>query len=1010
MTGPVMRLHEGGRIDRTRRLGFSFNGRKLHGYAGDTLASALLANGVHLVGRSFKYHRPRGILSAGVEEPSALIQLGDAADRTDPNMRATQVELFEGLSARSQNAWPVVEADVGVINDVLSPFFPAGFYYKTFMGPGKAWMQYERVIRSAAGLGRSPSEPDPDIYDQKWMTVDVLVVGGGAAGLAAARAAGQAGARVMLVDEQAELGGWLLSESPDRLIDGQPAADWLRETVAAVQSMPEVTVLPRTTAFGYYTQNFVGALERVSDHLPPGSARPGVPRQRLWKIRAREVVLAAGAIERHLAFPDNDRPGIMLAGAGRAYLGRYAVKVGDRVLVFANNDSAYQSASALAAANVQVMGVVDTRPAPGAGAMAAMADAGIPVWSGHTVVGTRGRSQVREARAMRLTPDGKSVVPGAEVVVACDALLMSGGWTPSTHLFSHARGTVRFDDEIGAFVPDRAPSAQAVQVVGAANGVFSLGGALSEGGLAGARAARQAGFDGPDPVAPAVDDPAEAPARHLWLLPSAQSDKPGRVFVDYQNDVAAKDLKLALREGYVSVEHVKRYTTTGMGTDQGKIGNVTALGIVADTLNLSIPSIGATTYRPPYSPVTFGAIAGRTVGSLYDPIRRTPMHVWHQANGAAFENVGQWKRAWYYPRAGEEMHDAVNREVKAAREALGIFDGSTLGKIDIQGPDAAEFLNRVYTNAWLKLGVGRCRYGLMLGEDGMVMDDGVTSRLGDNHFHMTTTTGGAAAVMAWLENWLQTEWPELKVYLTSVTEQWAVISLCGQKARDVLDGLVEGIDLSAEAFPHMSVRAGRICGVPLRLFRISFTGELGFEINVPASHGLDVWQAVMKAGEAHGITPYGTETMHVLRAEKGFIIVGQETDGTVTPQDLGMDWIVSKKKDFIGRRSLSRSDTAREGRKQLVGLLTQDPAVLLEEGAHLIGTDTISAPPVPMLGHVTSSYHSPNVGRSIALAMLKDGRNRMGQTLYVAMPDNRTIPVSVVKPVFFDPEGTRQNG
>ncbi len=585
---------------------------------------------------------------------------------------------------------------------------------------------------------------------------------------------------------------------------------------------------------------------------------------------------------------------------------------------------------------------------------------------------------------------------------------MSGGWNPAVHLLSQSRGTVKFDEEIASFVPDR--SFQPERSAGACNGTFDTKGCLAEGFAAGAEAAKAAGFAARKPRAAKVEEDEEAPSRAIWLLPSDRPPERIKAFVDPQNDVTAKDLKLAIGEGYRSVEHVKRYTTTGMGTDQGKTGNVNALGIVAGALGQTIPQVGVTTFRPPYTPVTFGAIAGRGVKDLYAPVRKTPMHGWHEENGAAFENVGQWKRPWYYPRGGETMEDAVNREVAAVRQSVGIFDATTLGKIDIQGRDAAEFLNRIYTNAWSKLGVGRCRYGLMLGEDGMVMDDGVTTRLGENHFHMTTTTGGAAPVMSWLEEWHQTEWPELKLHMTSVTDQWAVIAVAGPRSRELVSGLAEGIDFQGEAFPHMAMREGRVAGASARVFRISFSGEMGYEVNVPASHGLAVWRAIAEAGKAFGVTPYGTETMHVLRAEKGFIIVGQETDGTITPADLQMDWIVSRKKpDFIGNRSLTRRDMQRDDRKQLVGLLTADPSVRLEEGAHLIGTETEPPPPVPMLGHVTSSYHSPSLGRSIALALVKGGASRTGETLYVAMP-GRTIPVEVANPVFYDPEGARLHG
>ena len=1009
MSGQPFRLPEGGDVDRTKPVGFTFNGTRYQGYEGDTLASALLANGVHLVGRGFKYHRPRGIVSAGAEEPNALVQLGDDAGRTDPNMRATQVALHEGLVACSQNCWPLVETDVGAVADVLSPLFPAGFYYKTFMWPAGLWRSYEAVIRRAAGLGKSPRAHDPDRYDHCHAHCDVLVVGSGPAGLSAAMAAAKSGARVILAEEQEEFGGALLSEPADGIaIGGKSARQWRDDAIATLAAAGDVRLLPRTTCFGYYHGNYLAMLERVTDHLPVGSAAPGTPRQRLWKVRARQVVLATGAIERPLIFAENDRPGIMLAGAVRTYLNRYGVRAGSRAVIVTNNDSAYRTALDLRSQGVSIAAIVDLRPEPtGALALRAAAE-GLEILAGYSILGTEGRKRVRRVWVAPMSADGGTVDTTGRRVLDCDLVAVSGGWNPAVHLLSQSRGTVRYEDGIASFVPDR--SFQPERSAGACNGAFGTADCLAQGWAAGVEAAKAAGFTARKPRAAKVEEPEEAPARQIWLLPSDRAPERVKAFVDQQNDVTAKDLKLAIGEGYRSVEHVKRYTTTGMGTDQGKTGNVSALGIVAGALGQTIPEIGVTTFRPPYTPVTFGAIAGRGVKELYAPVRKTAMHRWHEENGAVFENVGQWKRPWYYPQAGESMDDAVDREVAAVRRSVGIFDATTLGKIDIQGRDAAEFLNRIYTNAWSKLGVGRCRYGLMLGEDGMVMDDGVTTRLGENHFHMTTTTGGAANVMGWLEEWAQTEWPELKVHMTSVTDQWAVIAVAGPKSRDLVSGLAEGIDFDGEAFPHMSMREGRIAGAPARVFRISFSGEMGFEVNVPASHGMAVWRAIAETGKAYDATPYGTETMHVLRAEKGFIIVGQETDGTITPSDLQMDWIVSRKKpDFIGSRSLTRRDMQRDDRKQLVGLLTDDPKERLDEGAHLIATEIEPPAPVPMLGHVTSSYHSPSLGRSIALALVRGGAARTGERLYVAMP-GRTIPVAVTSPVFYDPEGARLHG
>ena len=995
------RLPDGGRVDRAAEVAFSFNGRRYFGHKGDTLASALLANGVHLVGRSFKYHRPRGIFGSGSEEPNALVQLG-AGPRTDPNMRATTVELFEGLRATSQNCWPSLRFDLRGINDRFSALLPAGFYYKTFMRPARLWMFYEKHIRKAAGLGRAPDGCDPDRYEQTHAHCDVLVIGAGPAGLAAAQAAGAAGARVILADEQAELGGSLLSE-PGRQIqvgDGTPA-DWLGATLAGLAGMDEVTLLPRTTAFGYYADNFVGLLERVGDHLPGDD---GMLRQRLWKVRAKQVILATGAIERSLVFAENDRPGIMLAGAARTYVNRYGVAPGSRTVVFTNNDSAYAAALDMAAAGVGVEAVVDLRNQVEGDWPRLAREAGIPVMQGHTITGTRGRHRVSAVSVMRLNDAGDGVA-GDVRQLKCDSVAMSGGWSPAVHLFSQARGALTFDEQEGTFRPGEAM--QAVRSVGACDDAARLADCLSAGVEAGRSAALDVGCDGAQIAAPVVGEPALGPMQPAWRAPS---DRKGvRMFVDFQNDATAKDLDLAVREGYHSIEHVKRYTTTGMGTDQGKTGNVNALAIVAQQLGAEIPAVGVTTFRAPYTPVTFGAITGSHVRGLFDPVRRTPMHDWHVEQGAKFEDVGQWKRAWYYPRGEETMRQAVDREVKAARDGVGILDYSTLGKIDIRGPDAAEFLNRVYTNGWKKLGVGRCRYGVMLRDDGMVMDDGVTTRLGENHFLMTTTTGNAASVLSWLEEWLQTEWPDLKVYCTSVTEQYATVSICGPKARDLLAGLAPDMTLDPQNFRHMSMQEGTVAGIAARVLRVSFTGEVGFEINVPSRYGRALWDALIAEGELHGITPYGTEAMHVLRAEKGFFIAGQESDGTVTPLDLGMDWIVNwTKGDFIGRRSLSRSDTVRDDRKQLVGLFTSDPETVLDEGTQIVAT-VKDKPPMDMIGHVTSSYYSPNLGRSIAMAMIQGGRGRKGETLYAPMPD-KVIEVTVTDPIFFDPDGQRLNG
>jgi sarcosine oxidase subunit alpha len=1006
MTSAPFRTAKGGRIDRNRRISFTFNGRRYDGVAGDTLASALLANGVRLVGRSFKYHRPRGIFSAGAEEPNALVQLERGA-YSEPNLRATQVELYEGLTASSQNAWPSVEFDVGAINGVFSKLFVAGFYYKTFMHPKSFWMRvYEPLIRRAAGLGRAPQEPDRDVYDKMHAHCDVLVVGAGPAGLMAALEAAKSGARVILADEQPEFGGSLLGGTD--MIDGRPAAEWVARVKDELAAFPEVRLLPRITVTGYYDQNYLIMAERKTDHLPRGAALGSV-RQRLWKVRAARVVLAGGAHERPLVFADNDRPGIMLAGAARTYANRYGVLPGRNAIVFTNNDSAYEAAIDLKRAGAKIAAIVDLRSGVGGTAAIAAREMGIRILSRSAIVGVRGTHKVTAVDVAPITADGETLA-GPATAIRCDLVAMSGGWNPAVHLFSQSGGKLRYDETRAIFVPDR--SVQAEASAGACNGAFTLADCLAEGAAAGRAAAGAAGFDLAEPVPlPATIASETAPIRPLWIVPGRKPLGHGSAkhFVDFQNDATAADVMLASREGYQSVEHLKRYTTIGMGTDQGKTSNVNALAILSKSLALPVPEVGTTTFRPPYTPVTYGTLAGREVGELADVARGTAMHSWHVEQGTAFEDVGQWKRPWYFPKPGESMHDAVRRECRAVRNAVGVLDATTLGKIDIQGPDAAEFLNRIYTNAWAKLDVGACRYGLMCKEDGMVMDDGVTSRLGPNHFLMTTTTGGAARVLAWLEDYLQTEWPDLRVYLTSVTEHWATAQIAGPKARDLVAELAPGLDMSSEAFPFMTFKDAVAAGIPARIFRISFTGEASYEINVPSYQGLHLWREVMRLGAKYGITPFGTETMHVLRAEKGFIIVGQETDGTVTPYDLGMAWIVAKKKgDFVGKRSFTREDTVRENRKQLVGLLTENPAEILPEGAQ-ITAESGGTPPIPMLGHVTSSYYSETLGRSIALALISAGRQRMDGTVYAPL-GARTVACKVVNPVFYDPEGARLHG
>ncbi len=948
------RLPTGGRVDRSRPVRFSFDGVSYTGFAGDTLASALLANGVMLFGRSFKYHRPRGLLAAGSEEPNALVSVDRGPGRFTPNLRATNVEVHEGLKAVSQNRWPSLKTDFGAINDRLGMFFPAGFYNKTFMWPRSFWDKlYEPAIRKIAGLGDAPTEDDPDQYAATHAHCDLLIIGAGPAGIDAALEAAGTNRRVTVIDEQDEAGGSALAD---------PSLwQWLERSMKALNDAPNVTILTRTTAFGYYHDNFIGAVQRLTDHLPDDG---DAPREKLWRIRAGEVILAQGAIERPLVFAGNDTPGVMLSSAAKTFANRYGVAVGKSVALMATHDSGWHDVFALAKAGVGIAAIIDVRDTVDADLLKQAADLRITVKLSHSVIGVSGRYGVKTIEIAH--NDGTGIRS-----IACDALLMAGGWTPSVHLWSHSKGTLKWCDDIGAYVPDQ-PN-ENVRCVGACAGACNFGqGAVID------------------------------------VLPTPMDQSRIKAFVDFQNDVTAKDIKLAVREGFRSIEHIKRYTTNGMATDQGKTSNLNGLQIASTALAKPITDIGLTTFRPPYTPQTFGALAGHAKGALFQATRTTNIDSWAEEHSAVFELVAQWRRARYFPKAGEDMHAAVNRECVAVRSSVGIFDASTLGKIEVVGPDAAEFLNRMYTNPWKALEPGRCRYGLLLKEDGFITDDGVSARLAPDRFHLTTTTGGAARVLNMMEDYLQTEWPDLNVWLTSTTEQYAVIALQGPNARKLLEPLVEGIDLSAEAFPHMAIREGAICGIPTRLFRVSFTGELGFEINVPTAYGRALWERIMAEGDRYDITPYGTETMHVLRAEKGFIIVGQDTDGTVTPYDASLDWAVGKKKlDFVGKRSLARPDIVAAGRKQLVGLLTDDPNVVLEEGAQIVA-DPNQPIPMKMIGHVTSSYWSATLGRSIAMALVAGGQDKMGETLHIPMP-GKTHTAKISGMVFYDPQGARLN-
>ncbi|MBV7395969.1 sarcosine oxidase subunit alpha family protein [Mameliella sediminis] len=972
----------GGLIDRNKPMSFTFDGKRYSGFQGDTLASALLANGVRLMGRSFKYHRPRGPLTAGSEEPNAIVELRSGA-RKEPNTRATTAELFDGLTANSQNRWPSLKFDAMAVNDRLSTFFAAGFYYKTFMWPAAFWEKvYEPIIRKAAGLGTLAHEPDPDSYDKGFLHCDLLIIGAGPAGLAAALTAGESGARVILADEDYMLGGRLNSDSG--LLADEDGTAWAAQAVARLSAMPNVRVMSRSTVIGAFDHGIYGMVERVSDHLPEPA--PGKPRQILWRIYSKRAILAAGATERPIVFENNDRPGIMLASAMRSYANRWAVTPGKAIAVFTNNDDGHRTAADLHAKGVKVT-VIDTRP-----------DAGITpdyeILSGARVTDTSGRLGLRHVEVTQANGQTRTLL--------VDGLGVSGGWNPNVHMTCHQRGRPQWDETLAAFVPGGTMPTGLIPA-GAAKGVFSTHGALTSGQEAAAQALSDLGMAAPAPVLPRAED---APVRltPFWHVKGAK-----RAWVDQQNDVTAKDVKLAHQENFVSVEHLKRYTTLGMATDQGKTSNIAGLAIMAEVAGKQIPEVGTTMFRPPYTPTAMGVLAGRSRDKDFRPVRKTPSHYWAEEQGAVFVEVGMWLRAQWFPKPGEtHWRESVDREVLQTRKSVGVCDCTTLGKIDVQGTDAAEFLNKVYANGFAKLAVGKTRYGLMLREDGIAMDDGTAARLAEDHFVVTTTTANAVPVYRHMEFVRQVLFPDMDVQLISTTEAWAQYAVAGPNSRKLLQKIVDPeFDISNEGFPFMACGEITVCGgLRARLFRISFSGELAFEIAVPTRYGDALMRRLMQEGQEFDVTPYGTEALSVMRIEKGHA-AGNELNGTTTANNLGMGRMVSKKKDSIGSTLSERPGLNEDGALKLVGFKPVNAQDKVPAGAHLM-TKGSPVDAAHDQGYITSACFSPNLGCHIGIGYLKSGDTRLGEVVRLVSPlTGVDHDVEVVSAHFVDPEGER---
>ena len=990
------RLKKEGLINRNKLIKFEFNGKNYSGYEGDTLASALLANGIHLIGRSFKYHRPRGFFGAGVDEPNAKLQV-KINGYSEPNINATEIELVEGLSASSQNCWPSVNFDIGAINNFLNKFFPAGFYYKTFMWPKSFWYRvYEPFIRKAAGLGVASLEKDNERYDHKYEYCDLLVTGSGPAGLSSAYAAAKNGAKVILAEDKPRFGGSLLTDNVT--IDNLSGKEWANKIISELKSMPNVIVKNRSQVFGYYDHNMMVMFEKTGDHLEKKSKF--TPRQRLWYIRAKEVLLSTGSIERPIVFGNNDTPGVFLSAAAKEYMKVYGVLIGKRPVIFTNNDSAYETAIEFKKNGVNPI-ILDTRENQNSELIDEARNLDIDIKFSYAVINANGYKKVKSATIGKLNKN-KDSFENIETI-NCDCICVSGFWTPTVHLASQSGNKLKFSEKIDAFIPDK--SKQKEHSIGASNGSFTLKETIESGFKLGSEVSKNITKKDEQVQIPKSNEPKYSSHDKFWCSPLPKGKNYKR-FVDFQNDVAVSDIEVALREGYRSIEHVKRYTTLGMATDQGRTSNLNGLQLVANVEKKIVPQVGHTTFRPPFTPVTIGTLVGREIGKEYMPTRKTPMHSWHEKNNAVWVDAGAWKRPRYYKRGNENLFEASKREAKNVREHVGICDVTTLGKIDIKGPDAAEFLNRVYTNAWLKLPVGKARYGVMLREDGIVMDDGTTTRISENHYHMTTTTAQAANVLSHLEYYLQIVWPELNVNVVSTTEQWAGAALAGPKSRDVLSKLFPDLDVTNEGLPFMGYTEGKLFGIDAKIFRISFSGELAYEINVKSDNGLFMWEKIIEVGKEFNMQPYGTEALSTLRIEMGHV-AGPELDGRTIPYDVSLDGMVSKKKDFIGKRSLQKEAFTREDRQKIVGLVPLDKKSSIPEGSHLVENKNAKYP-IPKLGHVSSSCWSVENNNPFSLAIIKDGKNMIGKKLFAVSPlKNTSIEVEVISSHYVDHEGKR---